>query len=58
MIIIRDGAYLYFIDKKLIMLKGRTKMGKVGIFADEENGLCPHEEVKVYCSFCRESESE
>lgn len=52
---IRDGAELYFIDDRLIMIKGQTKMGKIGIFADEENGLCPHEEVSIYCSFCKES---
>lgn len=48
-----DGARYYNNSGVLVGLQGVNKLGKVGTFVDEKNGLCEHEEVSEYCEMCK-----
>lgn len=51
--VVDDGSIRFFDDAgRLIGIHGLNKQGRVGVFIDEENGLCEHESVRIYCEDC------
>jgi hypothetical protein len=51
--VVDDDAIRLYRGDLLIFLNGRNKAGKYGIWADHDNGLCPHEQVARYCDACK-----